>query len=322
MKKHIENKPNYNPNKEVNEKKRTSMIGVRGGFSEKIGIHNFCIEMQFTEFDQRTRVILNNRLFDILKYYFDEAGASTAKQQSPSLSSNFCESILSNVFAEETILETGFRFKWSIIYKDYIGKVFDYAPYNEVLDIIWYCCKWLANNYYHSLEFYTEVFNNVFQKECVGYRFVNGEIAAITNETEILEVTQATQSPHELCAKHIQKALSLFSNRENPDYKNCIKESICAVEFAAKYLLNNNKITLSEALQDIKKTDIDMHPTIVDAINKLYAYACDAGGVRHSEKLQEKTTVGFDEAKMMLVTCSSFANYLLSKSNKKRVHNN
>ena len=39
------------------------------------------------------------------------------------------------------------------------------------------------------------------------------EIAAITSETEILEVTQAAQSPHELCAKHIQKALSLFSNR-------------------------------------------------------------------------------------------------------------
>ena len=56
--------------------KRVSMIGVRGGFSESIGLKNFCTDMQLTEFDQRTRVILNNTLFDLLKYYFDGAGSS------------------------------------------------------------------------------------------------------------------------------------------------------------------------------------------------------------------------------------------------------
>ena len=42
-------------------------------------------------------------------------------------------------------------------------------------------------------------------------------------------------------------------------------------------------------------------------------FGSDAGGVRHGEK-SEPINLGFDEAKMLLVTCSSVVNFLLSKS--------
>ena len=94
------------------EEKRTSMIGVRGGYSESIGVKKYCTEMQLTEFDQRTRVILNNTLFDLLQYYFDGEGAFNTINWVESHSNDLCKDLISNVFAQKNLLGKGYSYIW------------------------------------------------------------------------------------------------------------------------------------------------------------------------------------------------------------------
>ena len=58
-----------------------------------------------------------------------------------------------------------------------------------------------------------------------------------------------------------------------------------------------------------------MHPCLNSGIDKLYSYACDQGGIRHAER-ETESTVTFEEAKFMMVTCSAIVNYLVAEYGK------
>lgn len=58
------------------------------------------------------------------------------------------------------------------------------------------------------------------------------------------------------------------------------------------------------------KTNI--HPAMEAAFRNPYGYSSDEGGIRHS--LLEDSKVGFAEAKFMVVSCSAFANFLITKA--------
>jgi hypothetical protein len=56
-------------------------------------------------------------------------------------------------------------------------------------------------------------------------------IQPITDETELSEVSEAiSHGPYAAVSTHFNTALSLLADRESPDYRNSIKESISAVE--------------------------------------------------------------------------------------------
>jgi hypothetical protein len=59
-----------------------------------------------------------------------------------------------------------------------------------------------------------------------------------------------------------------------------------------------------------KKTEL--HGALKSAFNKLYGYTSDEDGIRHA--ILEEKEVGFDEAKYMIVACSAFVNFLISKA--------
>jgi hypothetical protein len=44
----------------------------------------------------------------------------------------------------------------------------------------------------------------------------------------------------------------------------------------------------------------------------LYGYTSDEDGIRHA--ILDESTVGFDEAKFMLVSCSAFVYFLIGKA--------
>lgn len=296
------------------------MIGVRGGFSESNGMNKLCMEMQLTEFNERTRVILQNTLFNLLSYYFDREGGFDACRTSrwSALSSDFCEDLLSNVFTQKTLLEKGYSYSWNEVYKEYISRVFDFAPYNEVLDVILYCYKWMSRNYYSASEVFERKFNEVFEREYVGYRFVCGAIEQITDKIEISEMEKAYDvsfNSFEGSRSHIKKAFRFLSDRDTHDYKNCIKESISAVEAICKIIIKDDKSELNKALKKLKEKGLNIHPALEQAWIKLYAYTCDEGGIRHSEKAFE-SEVTFEEAKYMLVSCCAFVNYLIAEYGK------
>ena len=86
-----------------------------------------------------------------------------------------------------------------------------------------------------------------------------------------------------------------------------MKESISAVESVARILTKNDKATLGDALNLLGKTK-ELHGALRDGFSKLYGYTSDAEGIRHS--LMEKSTLTAADAKLLLLLCASFINYL------------
>lgn len=184
-------------------------------------------------------------------------------------------------------------------------------------------CKWyqvydflefLLDNYEFpngGFEQFVGIVNGVMEDNVSAYRIIDGKILKITDAHEIEEVESAIVNAHGAEAVHIQRALELLSDRESPDYRNSIKESISAVESLVQNALNE-KGTLGQLLKKLEEK-IELHAALKNAFSNLYGYTSDAGGIRHA--LSENSNVDFEDAKFMLVTCSAFINYVRVKLN-------
>lgn len=295
---------------------KTPSIHVRGGFSESIGMNPCNINIQVNDLDNRTRTLLSNKLFEILQFFLDNETCRYVglKVNFTTPGNEFCKSIISNVFNKRNTLPSGYSYAWTTEFEE-INKVIADATYNEVLDIIWYSCDWIVKNYEKDAELVYKIMNILFEQEFVGYRFVQGKIIAITNKVEIDEIEQACNSPFKGCQSHLEKAVDFLSDRDKKDYKNCIKESISAVESVCQIITENDTATLGTALKKLKEHGLQIHPALESAFGKLYGYTSDEGGIRHCEGLFV-SNVSFEEAKFMLVSCSAFVNYLISEYGK------
>jgi len=164
--------------------------------------------------------------------------------------------------------------------------------------------------------------NIVLEKENSGFRFIDKILSPITNEIELKEIEDAIinakikkLSGVEL---HLKSALDKLSDRKNPDFRNSIKEAICAIESLCQLISNNNKATLSDALKIIEKNKIiELHPALKEGFIKLYGYSSDSDGIRHA--LLEKDKLEFEDAKYIIVSASAFINYLIVKADKAEV---
>lgn len=106
----------------------------------------------------------------------------------------------------------------------------------------------------------------------------------------------------------------MLSDKENPNYRNSIKESISAVEAICKNLTGNKRATLNTALKKLDENGIVLHGAFQKSISELYGYTSDAGGIRHC--LMNDYDADFADAKYMLMVCSAFCSFLLEKSRK------
>lgn len=156
--------------------------------------------------------------------------------------------------------------------------------------------------------------NEIFKREFVGYRFVGENIVAITDEVEIEEINQSLDIKFQGYRTHIQNALRFISDRNKPDYKNSIKESISAVESICCNIVGKEHATFGDALKLLDKKH-QLNGQLKSAFEKLYAYTNGEGGIRHAEGMFE-SNVSFGEAKFMLVSCSAFVNYLIAEYGK------
>lgn len=123
---------------------RKSMIKVRGGFSDRAGIDPCNIQMQIDDFDERTRTFISNKLYDFLQVTFNHECETRNIKYGPTdqnLSNIFCKNLMQNVFADLNHLPLGYHYDWEKFYSR-IEEVLMEAPYNEVLDLLWYICNW------------------------------------------------------------------------------------------------------------------------------------------------------------------------------------
>ena len=300
----------------MDKNERKSMIKVRGGFSERNKIIQFSDAIQSTEFDNCSRIALCNCIYDFLYSTFAIQYSSSAAlfpEYPSSYEISFCKNMIRNVFHEHDEHHYSDSYSWKVIYSS-VKEVITTAPYNEVLDIIEYVCNLVEYRSGTKNTVYQN-FNNIFEQEHIGYRFVSKQIVPITDESEAQEIGQACQTPFDGARAQLQKALGFLSDRENPDYKNCVKESISAVESVCKVISGNEKATLKDALNGLIANGMNIHGSLKSAILALYGYASDEGGIRHAER-ETESTVTFEEAKFMMVTCSAIVNYLVAEYGK------
>ena len=298
------------------EGRKSGLVHVRDGFSDVSGISPCNNTIQLEEFDDITRTRISNKVYELLEMVFDNISdfyySSIYRFHHDVAPNGFCRAVLNDVFCEKINLPYGRTYSWNNIFESKISEVIKNATFNEVLDVVEYVCRWLSFSVEMNKEIMFSMFNELFEKECMGYRFVNERIVAISDNTEIAAIEEACHNPYEGCRVQLQKALDFLADRENRDYKNSIKESISAVESLCRVIVKNERAVLSTALNQLEKNGLVIHPAMKLAFTKLYSFTSDQGGIRHAERMFE-SDVTFEEAKFMLVSCSAFINYLTAE---------
>ncbi|MCR5645805.1 MAG: hypothetical protein K6F96_05395 [Bacteroidales bacterium] len=152
--------------------------------------------------------------------------------------------------------------------------------------------------------------NSTFKRLDYAYRVVNNQIVEITDQEEIAAIEETVRQDSSI-KTHLSEALNLMSNRQTPDYRNSIKESISAVEALCREITDEN--TLGDALKALEKKGVKIPTFLKSGFEKLYLFTNDKRtGIRHS-LMEDTESPSFDEAKFMLVACSAFVNYVQSK---------
>lgn len=267
-------------------------------FSERYG-YQIPKEIQIEEINDRLRTRIINVFVDLLceaqaEYILDHLG----KEIYQDFDSTF-DNLFSPSKNKKNLMEflKGKNTEWFQIY-----------------DAVEYGVEYyLEEENYNSAENYTDTFNKVLEQEKSAYRFIDFVLCPITNEAEIMEISNAMNTSYDSVNTHLFKALNFYSDREVPDYENTIKESISAVEALCSIITGEDgrQSTLGKTISKLKDKQITLHPAFEDAVKKLYGFASDQNGLRHGGK-----TFSFipeEDARFCLIICSSIINYLIVK---------
>jgi len=137
------------------------------------------------------------------------------------------------------------------------------APWDKVYDFI----EFIAENYpksYHS-EAFSEYCNTILKRELSDYRLISNRIVPITDQNEISTIEDALKIPFKGAKVHLDQALYFLSDKQTPDYRNSIKESISAVGQICREMTGES--TLGKSLDKIK-SKIYMNEMLKQSLEK------------------------------------------------------
>jgi hypothetical protein len=277
-------------------------------FSQRIGKRPIKMLLQIESID----LDLKNRLWNsLLEDFFNEL--SDDSRHSNTAKTNICKLIWKEFFGNP--IDKISKYTNGRIYPqgciDHIRLWFYKAEWYDIYDLI----EFITETTEINTTYFIESCNKALEKEVAGYRIVNNKIVQITSENEINEIEEAINYTDKWKSvnTHLSTALEYLADRNTPNYRNSIKESISSVESMCKIITNDDDTTLGKALNEIEK-NITLHRALKSAFSSLYGYTSDAGGIRHS-LLEDDIEIGFEDAKFILVSCSAFINYLKVKVN-------
>lgn len=280
-------------------------------FSERYGYKKVRELVQLEAMDEPLR----NALWSLLKLHvWDRVQASTGMYGGHYLSSHsngeiavLCRRLWYSYFKKPL---DQLDDDWNKVYAQLRRHFFD-AEWYEVYDFV----EFVAGNYdrYQFRAKFMDSCNLALEREVSAYRFVDGVIARITEQQEVEEIEDALARAQGPVQTHLRRALELLASREQPDYRNSIKESISAVESLVALTMKDEKGTLGQLLKRLED-EIKLHPALKSAFSSLYGYTSDEGGIRHA--LLEAESVRFEDAKFFLVVCSAFVNFVAARLTK------
>ncbi|MDR2100606.1 MAG: hypothetical protein LBP40_07275 [Campylobacteraceae bacterium] len=252
---------------------------------------------------------LKNRLWNVFsieifnKLQNDDIFASEKSK----LLSDFCNNLWHNFYKKDIDNIPYYRSDC----KKIISKHFFESKWNKVYNFL----EFLVTLNINSDIFIKEV-NKVLEEENFAFRFIGKSIAPISNGIEIEEIEDVLKKTKSFTAfkganEHLTTALERFSDKSKPDYRNCIKEAISAVEAICKHFTKED--TLGVALKKLESKGLVINPVLKQGFEKIYGYTNGKDGIRHA-LLEDGVIPDFNDAKFMLVACSAFVNYLIAKS--------
>ena len=156
--------------------------------------------------------------------------------------------------------------------------------------------------------------NTELSDEKAAYSFFAGNFVPMTNSMELSEIEKSANLEGlnmQTVAAHIKAAIRCFSAKPTPDYANSMKESISAVEAICKFISGMEDATLHPALENTV-SKLGIHLEVSAAIKGIYKYTNDESGIRHARK--NNTELQQEDARFLLVTCSSFVNLVAEKA--------
>ena len=288
----------------------------RKGFSKRMGIIGQK-QMQIDDLDEATRRRLYNCFSEIRKILDKQKGGSI----SDDWRFHWRENILKGFFLvtdnEYYIpihlsgLETDLEKKPSIfdLFDEKINDVFFKQSWEIVFELYEFICA-MPQRDPRIYEYIEKDVNGILEEENVGYRLILGFFSGITNETEVNAIKEIEKIPFNGSKRHIEKAIQHLSDRKKPDYHNSIKESISAIESLIKEATKNDTATIQKIDQSFT-----LHPAFAKAIKQLYGFTSDDAGIRHASN-KDSLQVDYSTAQFMLVICSAFIHFLISKRKK------
>ena len=124
------------------------------------------------------------------------------------------------------------------------------------------------------------------------------------------------------CSEQFQKSFNSLFQQEYVGYRFVSGQIVPITDKIEMQEIvgSDNGATLGKAVKHLEEHGLKIHSSLREGISKLYGYACDQGGVRHGEG-EVESTVTFEEAKLMMVTCSAIVNYLVSEYGKHGAEN-
>lgn len=191
----------------------------------------------------------------------------------------------------------------------------NYTPSWREIRVRYFKANWAE--VYDHVEFFlaaeaveAELINKILADEGAAYRVIDRHICAITSEAELVTLESAIKprEKFQATAGHFQTALSHLSNRENPDLRNVIKESISALEATAQVVSGKDNATLGDALSFLEKQG-RVDPALKKGFGAIYGWASGPSGIRHAMS-DSPQQIDRDDAKFYLILCSAFSNYL------------
>jgi hypothetical protein len=210
--------------------------------------------------------------------------------------------------------------------KSYINIIKDFIKNEEwyiVYKLFEFTLSQIDDDDYQDLEIesFDTFINSKLKENNAGYTLIQNIFVPITNETEIQEVEKVFENSNLYMLNglksHLHSAISNLSNKEKPDYRNSIKESISMVEIVAR-IIEPKENTLGKALNKLSKNQ-HINSTFKSAVEKLYAYTNGKNGIRHA--MMEDESINIEDARYFLIACSAFSNYLIEKAKKQSILN-
>ena len=130
---------------------------------------------------------------------------------------------------------------------------------------------------------------------------------------EIAEISRAVATDE--AGRHIHRAIELYKDRASPDYRNSVKESVSAVEATYRMLTGTSNKNIGDAISKLEAEGTKLPKSLKIGFSAIYGWTNGKDGIRHA-LMEDAHSVTEAEARLLLVMCSAYVNYLLSLRNR------